>query len=105
MKFGMLVSGDFFRVLNVQPILGRGFRPDEDQPPGRDAVAVLGYALWENAFAGSPDAIGSIMFLNGIAFTVVGVAPESLTGALPMIQSALYVPMSMGVEARVRGAA
>jgi predicted permease len=96
MKFGMLVSGDFFRVLHVEPTLGRGFRPDEDQTPGRGAVAVLGYSLWKNTFAASPDAIGRTMFLNGIAFTVVGVAPESFTGPLPMIQSALYVPMSMG---------
>src|SRR3974377_2335322 len=42
MKFGQLVSGDFFRVLGVQPELGRSFRPDEDQVPGRDAVVVLG---------------------------------------------------------------
>jgi predicted permease len=96
MKYGMLVSGDFFRVLHVQPILGRDFRPDEDQTPGRDAVVVLGYSLWKNAFAASPDAIGSAMYLNGMAFTVVGVAPESFTGPIPLVQTALFVPMAMG---------
>jgi hypothetical protein len=96
MKFGMLVSGDFFHVLDVQPILGRSFRPDEDQTPGRDAVAVLGYDLWKDEFAANPDASGRTMFLNGIAFTVVGVAPAAFSGPIPMIRSALYVPISMG---------
>ena len=54
MKFGVLASGNFFRVLHVQPVLGRGFRPDEDQVPGRDAVVVLGYDLWKTEFASQP---------------------------------------------------
>lgn len=95
MKYGVLVSGDFFRVLDLTPILGRAFRPDEDQVPGRDAVAVLGYQLWKTEFAASPDAIGKTIFLNGIAFTVIGVAPESFTGPIPMLLGALYVPVAM----------
>jgi hypothetical protein len=41
-KGGLLVSGNYFHVLGVEPRLGRGFREDEDQAPGRDAVVVLG---------------------------------------------------------------
>jgi len=46
MRMGMLVTGDFFRVMGVEPELGRSFRPDEDQVEGRDAVVVLGHDFW-----------------------------------------------------------
>jgi predicted permease len=95
MKFGVMVSGDFFRVLHVRPVLGRGFRADEDRVAGRDAVAVLGYDLWKTEFAANPDVIGRTIYLNGIAFTVVGVAPESFTGPHPMIRGSMYVPLAM----------
>ena len=101
MKYGVLASGDFFRVMGVKPILGRAFRPDEDQVPGRDAVTVLGYELWKTEFAASPDAIGQTIYLNGIAFTVIGVAPESFTGPQFMFLGALYVPLAM--EPRLAG--
>ena len=96
MKFGVLASGNFFRVLDVRPVLGRGFRPDEDQVQGRDAVVVLSYDLWKAEFASQPDVVGRTLFLNGIAFSVVGVAPESFTGPNTVIRSALYVPLAMG---------
>jgi macrolide transport system ATP-binding/permease protein len=101
MKFGELVSGNFFRVLDVPPVLGRSFRRDEDQVKGRDAVVVLGYDLWQTEFASSPDVVGKTIFLNGIAFTVIGVAPESFTGSQILIRSALYVPLAM--EPRLAG--
>ncbi len=80
MKYGALVSGNFFDVLEVRPQLGRGFRADEDKVPGRDAVVVLGHDFWENEFASSPDVVGKSIFLNGLPFTVVGVAPEPFRG-------------------------
>ena len=95
MKYGQFVSGNFFRVLGVQPILGRGFRADEDQVKGRDAVVVLSHDLWKAEFAGNPSVIGSTVFLNGIAFNVIGVAPESFTGSQLLIPSALFVPLAM----------
>ena len=95
MKFGALVSGDFFSVLGVPPVLGRGFRADEDKVPGRDAVVVLGHALWESEFASGPDIIGKSILLNGLPFTVVGVAPESFGGPNVFIRSDLYVPLAM----------
>ncbi len=94
MEYGQLVSGNFFDVLGVRPILGRSFRPDEDQVRGRDNVVVLGYEIWKTEFGSSPDAIGKTIFLNGIGFTVVGVAPESFTGSQLLISSALYVPLA-----------
>jgi len=53
-KGGMMVSGNYFHVLGVEPRLGRGFREDEDQVPGRDAVVVLGPDFWKREFASAP---------------------------------------------------
>jgi putative ABC transport system permease protein len=64
MKFGELVSGDYFRVLDVRPELGRGFRHEEDAVPGRDAVVVLGHELWKTEFASSRDVVGKTIFLK-----------------------------------------
>ena len=82
MKYGALVSGNFFDVLGVRPQLGRGFRADEDQAPGRDAVVVLGHDFWETEFASRPDVVGKSIFLNGLPFTVVGVALEQFRGPI-----------------------
>jgi predicted permease len=95
MKFGALVSGNFFSVLEVNPVLGRGFRADEDKVPGRDAVVVLGHDLWETEFASNPDVIGRSIFLNSLPFTVVGVAPESFRGPDVFLRTDLYVPLAM----------
>jgi predicted permease len=95
MRFGTLVSGSFFSVLGVRPELGRGFRADEDKVPGRDAVVVLGHDLWKTEFASTPEVIGKSIFLNGLPFTVVGVAPESFTGPDRVIRADLYVPLAM----------
>jgi predicted permease len=96
MKFGELVSGDFFNVLKVPLELGRAFRPDEDKVPGRDAVVVLGHELWRTDFASDPSAIGRSIFLNNVSFTVIGVAPEPFTGSNGLLRSALFVPLAMG---------
>jgi predicted permease len=96
MKFGALVSGNFFDVLGVHAVAGRTFRPDEDQVQGRDAVLVLGYDLWKGEFGGDPRVAGRTVLLNGLRFTVIGVAPESFSGPHPMVRCALFVPLAMG---------
>jgi predicted permease len=95
MKYSALVSGNFFDVLEVRPQLGRGFRAEEDQVPGRDAVVVLGHDFWENEFASNPDVVGQRLFLNGLPFTVVGVAPEPFRGPIAWMRADLYVPLAM----------
>ena len=98
MKFGELVSGDFFTVLDVPPELGRAFRPDEDSVPGRDAVVVLGHELWRTDFSSDPNVIGRTIYLNNVPFTVIGVAQEPFTGSNRLIRSALFVPLAMGTR-------
>jgi len=95
MAMGAFVSGNFFPVLGVEPTLGRGFRPDEGQVPGRDAVVVLAYEFWKTHLAASPSAIGQTIRINGIEFTVVGVAPEKFTGIERYVRPAMFVPSMM----------
>jgi len=95
MKWGYFVSGNFFRVLGVQPALGRAFHPDEDQVEGRDAVVVLGHDFWVSQFDASPSVLGSRIRLNGIEFTVIGVAPEHFTGIDLVMRPTLFVPLAM----------
>ena len=94
-RAGMLVSGNYFRVLGVEPRIGRGFRDDEDEVPGRDAVVVLGPDFWQRELGGDPSVVGRTVRLNGTDFTVVGVAPESFPGMLIFTRPDLYVPLSM----------
>jgi predicted permease len=94
-KGGMMVSGNFFQVLDVEPRLGRGFREDEDQVPGRDAVVVLGADFWQHEFAADPGVVGRTIRLNGTPFTVIGVAPDSFSGLLTFGHPDFYIPLAM----------
>src|ERR1700691_1403735 len=98
MKYGFLVSGNFFRVMQTEPRLGRGFKPEEDQAPGRDAVVVLAHSFWETEFASDPAAVGRRVRLNGLDFTVIGVAPQSFTGMDPFVRPASFVPPQMASD-------
>jgi putative ABC transport system permease protein len=94
------VSPDFFSLLGVHPMLGRGFSQGEDRP-GKSNVAVLSYGLWKSKFGANPDIIGKTIQLNGQAVTVIGVTgPEfgfhisefSFTGERPQLWAPLEVP-------------
>ena len=95
LSIGMLVSGNFFRVAGVAPELGRDFRPEEDQVPGRDAVVILGHDFWAQQFGADPSILGRTVRLNGIDFTVVGVAPAGFTGLDQFIRFQFYAPLMM----------
>jgi predicted permease len=96
LKMGFLVTGDFFRVLGVEPSIGRGFRPDENEALARDSVVVLSHDLWEQEFSSDPSIVGRQIRLGGLDFSVVGIAPESFTGMDQYIRPAFYVPLMMG---------
>ena len=74
-------SWNFFPVLGTQPVLGRGFAPGDDVDatgwgsPGRNAVAVIGYGLWQQLFGGDRKALGATIRVDGNPLTVIGVAP------------------------------
>lgn len=68
------VAPGFFSILRVQPILGRGFTPDDDRP-GQGHVVVLGNALWRERFGADPSVIGQKIVLDGEPYTILGVMP------------------------------
>jgi predicted permease len=95
MRMGMLVSDNFFSMLGVQPLLGRAFTAEEGRVPGRDAVVMLGYDFWKNMLGGDPAILDSAVLVNGIACTVIGIAPESFTGLDQFVRPQLYLPLMM----------
>ncbi len=92
---GILVSGNYFRVLGVEPQIGRGFRDDEDEVPGRNPVIVLGPDFWQHEFGSDPSIVGRTVRLNGTDFTVIGVAPASFPGMQIFVRPDFYMPLSM----------
>lgn len=68
-------SWNFFSTLGIQPALGRGFLPGEDTP-GRNAIAVVSFGLWQEYFAGDQRVLGSTIRINDVPLTIVGVAPR-----------------------------
>ena len=95
LRAALMVSGNFFQVLGVEPALGRGFLPDEDLVSGRNPVAVLAYDFWRTEFSSDPAILGRKVRINGIDFNVVGVAPASFTGVDQYVRPHLYVPAAM----------
>lgn len=75
---GSRVTADFFRVLGIEPLIGRVFDPEEDLP-GRDRVVVLSHGLWQRRFGGDPRAIGTPLMLHEHSYTIIGVLPPGLT--------------------------
>ncbi len=72
--WGYEISPGFFATLGVRLTLGREFTPQEDQYGGAPAV-IISNRMWRNRFAGSPEALGKVLELNGVARTIVGVTP------------------------------
>ncbi len=97
----MLVSGNFFSMLQVKPAAGRGFLPQEDTVPGRDAVAVISHAEWQRDFGAAADVVGHAVAINGHIFTIVGVAPEEFVGIDPVIEPGIYIPRMMMQQADI----
>jgi len=87
------VSPDVFAALRVQPLLGRVFTAEEDQPNG-PLVAVLSDGLWRSRFGGDPDIIGQTLLLSGKSFTVLGVMPAEFT--FPG-EATLWTPVQTGL--------
>ena len=71
---GAQVTTDFFRVLRVNPVIGRSFAINDDEP-GRDRIALVGHDLWRVKFEANPDLVNQSITLDGLPYTVVGILP------------------------------
>ena len=92
---GESVSASYFDVLGIPPALGRGFTAEEERIPLAAPVIVVSHGLWQRRFGGRPDVIGKTLELSGRSYSIVGVAPPSLHGAVPGIPTDFWVPVSM----------
>jgi predicted permease len=92
---GGIVSANYFDALGVRPILGRGFRPEEGSGRNAHPVTVISYQTWKNRYKGDPDIIGKTQYLNGLQYTIIGVAPEKFHGTFIGYSFNFWVPTSM----------
>jgi predicted permease len=89
------VTGNFFSVLGVSAYAGRTLTAAEDETPGEDPVAVLTYEYWQRRFSGASAAIGSVMRVNDVAVTIVGVTPPGFAGDIVGEPIDFWLPMMM----------
>jgi len=93
---GSVVTASYFRVLGIQPALGRFFTDEEDRVRDRDAVVVVSHAFWRQQLEANPQVLGQTITINGRPFSVVGVAPPGFGGALQgLATSHVWIPSAM----------
>jgi predicted permease len=101
--WGLHVTSDIFPMLGVEPLLGRGFLPEEQQS-GKDHEVVLGYRIWQERFAGDAHIVGHQMALDGATYTIVGVMPRGFEFAPFWATNAqLWAPLSLSDKLTDRG--
>jgi predicted permease len=93
--WGILATANYFDVLDVHPILGRGFLPSEDERIDGSPVVVLGYNFWQSHFGGSRSILGEKININQHPYSIVGVAPPLFQGSQTGLGSDFWIPMAM----------
>jgi predicted permease len=93
MALGEVVSGNYFQLLGVSAALGRTLLPDDDHP-GAPRATVISHALWLRDYGGDPKVIGRTLLVHGQPYTIVGVAPPTFVGMLPVLQPELWTPIA-----------
>jgi len=101
--WGMVASANYFDLLGVRPILGRGFLPEEDTKPGGAPVAVISYRLWQTHFGANPDVVGQTLEINQHPYTIVGVAPAVFQGSQTGLRSEIWIPIMMEEQLEPQG--
>ena len=86
------VSAAFLRILGIEPVLGRGFRPEEDSSAGAP-VAMISYELWQRRFAGDPQIAGRTATLAATPYTIIGVLPAHFQFPLAGLDIWLTAPL------------
>jgi predicted permease len=92
--WGDEVSGQFFEVMDIKPLLGRLLRRADDDHPGAAEVAVITWPAWKNTFGGDPNIVGRVVKINKHPYTIVGVTPEGFYGTEKFMQPEVFVPMA-----------
>ena len=96
--FVELVSGDYFRVLGVNAILGRTLGPEDDRTPAAHPVVVLSHGFWQRRFGANPNVLNQEVRINDHVMTIVGVAPPRFVGVDMAGSADLFVPLMMKAQ-------
>lgn len=96
--WGELVSSNYFDVMGVKPVLGRGILPEENLTPNAHPVTVISHSLWQRRFNADPGILGKTVYLNGHPFNVIGVMPESFLGSTFYLRYAFWAPLMMSQQ-------
>jgi predicted permease len=89
----LLVSGNYFDGLRLQPYLGRLFHPSDEHGPNSAPYIVLTHAYWHSHFQDDPGVVGRVVQVNKHPFTIVGVAPAEFHGTLVFFSPDFFVPI------------
>src|SRR5580658_623658 len=77
---GQLVSANYFTAVGVNPVVGRGFLPEEETSAEANPVAVISNRFWRQEFGGDPAVLSRTLSLNGRPYRIAGVAPPGFNG-------------------------
>lgn len=102
LAMGQAVTSNHFDVLGVRPFMGRLLQPLDDEP-GAERVAVISHRMWVNDYGSDAAIVGKTLQLRGLSYTVVGVAPASFTGVIPLITPELWLPIAHIEEVEAAG--
>jgi predicted permease len=103
MVSGELVSGNYFPLLGIRPLLGRLFYTEDTLHTGANPFVVLSYAYWMNHFGGDRHVIGRTIRVNNYPLTVVGVIRPGFDGLEPGLAAGIFVPITMAPRGLANG--
>ncbi len=92
---GQLVTGNYFSLLGVQPLLGRAIGTEDDRVPNGHPIVVLSYGYWQRRFAHDASVVGRTVRISGAPFTIVGVAPAEFFGVEIGTAPDVFLPIMM----------
>jgi predicted permease len=90
-----LVSGNYFSMLGVEPVIGRTFTADDDRHAGAHPVAVISYGYWRRRFGLSSGVVGRTLTMNGTTYNILGVTPPRFSGDTIGEPTDLWIPIMM----------
>ncbi len=93
--YGALTTANYFDVLGLRPIIGRGFLPEEERLRTGAAVALISYSVWENHFARDPLVVGKTLQINRHPYTIIGVTPREFQGCKTGLRTDIWIPLTM----------
>ena len=90
-----MATSDIWSLFTLRPVVGRFFRPEEDQLPRGAPVAVLSHSYWRDAYGSSRDVVGQPIHIGGTVYTIIGVAPKGFTG-MSLTRTSAFIPLTSG---------